>query len=86
MSKNLVLYLSPKHSLSICLTWYTKNRNIPLELKYVENIKDMSEIAFRNKENKLPVLKSNDLIITSPIAIFNYLKKSKSSWIIINNL
>jgi hypothetical protein len=67
------LYLSPKQSISIALSWLCDVRQIPVSIIYVNDKKDLSDIANRNKENKLPALQHNDLLLLSISGITKYL-------------
>jgi hypothetical protein len=55
------------------LTWLCKKRNIPTIIVYVNKLDDMSDIKERNPDNKIPVLKHSDLIITNFSSILSYL-------------
>jgi ribA/ribD-fused uncharacterized protein len=73
MSSPITLYLSPQKMISQAVLWLANKRNVQYQLIYVSRLDDMTDIKERNPENKIPVLKHGELILTNVPTIVNYL-------------
>lgn len=83
MSSPVNLYLSPNHGISRCLMWLCQTREIAFNQIMVNKKEDMAEINARNPNNKLPVLKHGELILTNLNTICDYILKigrNSESW------